>query len=43
MDKWILQYITDISVVLSQIASYRKKNRVALTNSAQTFTIDVFI
>ena len=30
MDKWILQYITDISVVPSQIASYRKKTELHL-------------
>ena len=31
--KWLLQYITDVSSVLSQITAYRVKNRVALTSS----------
>ena len=34
MGKWILQYIIDISALLSQITTYReKKHRVALTGS----------
>ena len=33
MKKWILQYITDVSALLSQITDYREKNRVTLTSS----------
>ena len=34
--KWILQYITDVSALLSKITAYRekKKHRIVLTSSA---------